>query len=148
VELNKPLEGIEPEALQRLKAYNWPGNVRQMEHCLKRAALLAPGPTITEHDLELPSEEETAAVTHAEAGGRELADATRRAFHQSLEAAGDGRQNLFHSLVAVVERVLVEEALALSDDNQVAAARVLGLHRTTLRKKLDQTGPGESSPDD
>jgi len=35
-----------------------------------------------------------------------------------------------------VERVLVEEALASNGNNQVSAARVLGLHRTTLRKKL------------
>jgi DNA-binding NtrC family response regulator len=79
VELNKTINGIEPGALQRLQSYSWPGNVREMEHCLKRAALMAPGTTLTEHDLDIPVEP-AAGTGRAMAGGMlGLADAARQA---------------------------------------------------------------------
>jgi DNA-binding NtrC family response regulator len=152
VELNKTINGIEPAALQRLQSYSWPGNVREMEHCLKRAALMAPGSTLTEHDLDLPQEAESGGNAEVAGGMLGLADAARQAFRELVQAEAEGpdagRPDLFHSLVGLVERVLVEEALERSGDNQVAAARVLGLHRTTLRKKLEQAGAGGAAQEE
>ena len=148
VQLNKPLQGVEPQAMARLQAYSWPGNVREMEHCLKRAALLAPGPVLTEHDLDLPDAAGRGSDLDLDDGAGRLAEATRCAFRDSVangEAAGE---NLFHTLVELVERVLVEEALDLSGGNQVAAAKLLGLHRTTLRKKLDLASLSETAEPD
>ena len=140
-ELKKPLQSIEPAAMSLLQGHSWPGNVRELEHCIKRAALLAHGPILTTHDLELGGNESASDAT--DRGYLEdLAEATRRAFHGRLqEPAGPGPE-LFHSLVGLVEKALVEEALARNANNQVSAARVLGLHRTTLRKKL-----GDSAQD-
>lgn len=134
-ELNKTIGSIEPAALSRLQAYAWPGNVRELEHCIRRTALVARGPTITTHDLELDVSEPPAAAQTGDSV-QLLEDATRRAFHLSTQATAAETPDLFHSLVTIVERVLVEEALASNGNNQVSAARVLGLHRTTLRKKL------------
>ncbi len=131
-ELDKPVKLIEPAALERLQAWDWPGNVRELENCVRRAVLLAPGTSLTEHEIELdapaPSDRGDAGAAAA------LAEAARRALAEALES-GDGGEP-FHRLVELVERSLVEEALRRSGDNQVAAARLLGLHRTTLRKKL------------
>jgi nitrogen regulation protein NR(I) len=135
-ELGKPVTYIEPAALERLQAWDWPGNVRELENCVRRAALLAPGASISEHELELD------APAPAERGGADAAEALARAARRALAEAlerGDTDEP-FHRLVELVERELVGEALQRSGDNQVAAARLLGLHRTTLRKKLDQ-GP-------
>ena len=144
-ELDKEIEGIEPGAMARLQAHPWPGNVREMEHCLKRAALMAPGSTITEHDLDLPADN-TPRDGDSRPGIEGLVQAAREAFREYRdEGACDepvGDQGLFHALVGVVEQVLVEEALDHTGNNQVAAARLLGLHRTTLRKKLEQGGSG------
>jgi DNA-binding NtrC family response regulator len=137
VQLNKKLQGVEPEAMARLQAYSWPGNVREMEHCLKRAALLAPGPTLTAHDLDLPDIPEQGDGPDPDESTRLLAEATRRVFRDNVSNGEATHEDLFHTLVGVVERVLVEEALELSGSNQVAAAKMLGLHCTTLRKKLD-----------
>jgi DNA-binding NtrC family response regulator len=145
IELNKAIGSIEPAALALLRAHSWPGNVRELEHCIKRAALLARGPTITTHDLDLDPGQSHAETQHP-GYERELADAARRAFHSSTLNADPPLPDLFHTLVAVVERVLVEEALACNGNNQVSAARVLGLHRTTLRKKLGEASQG--LPDD
>jgi DNA-binding NtrC family response regulator len=144
-ELNKPIESIEPAAISLLQAYSWPGNVRELEHCIKRAALLAHGPILTTHDLELGTDApppDGPARVHA----AELAEATRRAFHSSLQDAAGPVPDLFHSLIGIVEKALVEEALACNGNNQVSASRVLGLHRTTLRKKLGDSA--EENPTD
>ena len=53
----KPMEGIEPEALEMLQGYPWPGNVRELENVMQRAIILAPGRTVRAEDLSLKSQE-------------------------------------------------------------------------------------------
>ena len=55
-----------------------------------------------------------------------------------LESGADGEKNLFHRLVSITEQTLVDEALKLCNGNQVAAAELLSVHRTTLRNKLNK----------
>src|SRR5258708_4290496 len=45
--MEKPIEGIEPEAIRRLEGYDWPGNVRELENTIERAVALESGPRIT-----------------------------------------------------------------------------------------------------
>ena len=52
-ELKKKLDGLDPEAQKMLMRYNWPGNIRELENAIERAALLAEGPTIRADDLRL-----------------------------------------------------------------------------------------------
>ena len=54
----KPMESIEPEALQMLQSYPWPGNVRELENVMQRAIILAPGLTVRVDDLALTLPEE------------------------------------------------------------------------------------------
>ena len=56
----KPMEGIEPEALEMLQSYPWPGNVRELENVLQRAIILAPGQIVRAEDLTLNTPEEDA----------------------------------------------------------------------------------------
>jgi DNA-binding NtrC family response regulator len=53
----KPMEGIEPEAMELLQNYNWPGNVRELENLMQRAIILAPGKMVRAEDLTLTNEE-------------------------------------------------------------------------------------------
>jgi DNA-binding NtrC family response regulator len=134
-ELSRDIAGIEPEALAMLQGHSWPGNVRELEHTLKRAVLMARGPLLTVHDLALEvasGEEESGQDGIASS----LQQAVRTAMHRSLEMGGPGGKDLFHRLVAITEQAMIDEALKLSDGNQVAASELLDLHRTTLRNKL------------
>jgi DNA-binding NtrC family response regulator len=54
----KPMDGIEPEAMDILRGYSWPGNVRELENVLQRAIILAPGKTVRAADLSLNVSEE------------------------------------------------------------------------------------------
>ena len=54
----KPMDTIEPEAIQLLQNYPWPGNVRELENVMQRAIILAPGKTLRADDLSLTLPEE------------------------------------------------------------------------------------------
>jgi DNA-binding NtrC family response regulator len=49
----KPMEGIEPEAMVMLQSYTWPGNVRELENAIQRAIILAPGQSVRPEELPL-----------------------------------------------------------------------------------------------
>jgi DNA-binding NtrC family response regulator len=54
----KPMEGIEPSALEQLQSYSWPGNVRELENVIQRAIILATGTTVRSEDLSLNMHED------------------------------------------------------------------------------------------
>jgi DNA-binding NtrC family response regulator len=56
----KPMDGIEPQALEMLKSYSWPGNVRELENVMQRAIILAPGQSVRAEDLTLNIQEDDA----------------------------------------------------------------------------------------
>ena len=59
--INKPAAGFSPEALERLKAHDWRGNVRELRNAVERAIVVAKGSTITLDDLPIPPSSEAAA---------------------------------------------------------------------------------------
>lgn len=140
-ELNKPLRGIEPAVIQRLIAYPWPGNVRELEHVIKRSVLMSRSDILTIHDLAMPESvhDTTVAKTEGSALAR-LGSAVREALHEAInQDDGDQENSPFHRLVSYVEETIIEEALLSSGNNQVSAAKKLGLHRTTLRNKMPKS---------
>ncbi len=141
-ELNKPLSDFEPGVIERLRAHPWPGNVRELEHVIKRSALIARGTKLTNHDLALENEppktitQETGSTCDDAFG--QLSDTLRYALRQLAVQNNptEKTEGPFHTLIGFAEGELIDEALRLCDDNQVSAAKLLGLHRTTLRNKI------------
>jgi DNA-binding NtrC family response regulator len=105
----QPIEGIEEAALDVLCQHDWPGNVRELENVIEAAIALAPGPRLRAADL--PRE--------------------RRAPSRS----GSPAVALPLSLAAY-ERAAIERALAEAHGDAAAAARLLGIGRSTLYRKL------------
>jgi DNA-binding NtrC family response regulator len=137
-ELGKSVQGLEPAALERLLGHDWPGNVRELEHAIKRAVLMARRPWIAAHDLELTS------VIAADDADSRFGVAVRTALGARLAATtGDGAStdSIYQALIGLAEQELVAEALRITEGNQVAASRLLGINRTTLRSKM--RGGGE-----
>jgi DNA-binding NtrC family response regulator len=52
--MNKPTTGFSSEAMEQLKAYDWPGNIRELRNAIERAVVVASGPTITVNQLPIP----------------------------------------------------------------------------------------------
>lgn len=136
-ELSKGVQDFEAGVLERLHQHDWPGNVRELENAIKRAVLMARGSLLTVHDLELESNPTTKPVS--DAPGEQLRAAVRTALRQLLDKPQqESAESVFYALVDLTERELIAEALRLTQGNQVAASRLLGLHRTTMRKKLPE----------
>ncbi|HRI14299.1 MAG TPA: sigma-54 dependent transcriptional regulator [Verrucomicrobiota bacterium] len=142
-------KSIGPGTLAALEAYPWPGNVRELENVLRRATVVAKGQAILPTDL--PSE------LTADAAGSVLrpvaapAPANPTGSPGSPPFASDlpglaqalfllGRADPKLKVLPAVERVLVIEALKETRGNQVQAARLLGITRATLRKRIEKFG--------
>ncbi|MGH8013775.1 MAG: sigma-54-dependent transcriptional regulator [Candidatus Binataceae bacterium] len=138
-EMGAPARLVGRDARARLQSYDWPGNVRELENAVLRAALLAPGSTIRAEDIELGRASHGRAPTHeSRASLRELIG--QRISEMLDEADGTAPRDLYERIVAELERPLIEQALRRAGGNQVHAARILGLNRNTLRKKLTEHG--------
>src|SRR5690606_2940242 len=107
------------EALQMLKAYAWPGNLREMRNVLERATLLCNGNVIGPDDL--PSEKFAA---HA-------LDRDRHSGLQPALQAGSGTPEF------EAERQRIMAALEANGGNQTLAAKQLGISRRTMLNRLD-----------
>jgi DNA-binding NtrC family response regulator len=137
-ELGRAIQEIDAEAMARLRAYDWPGNVRELENTIRRSALLTQGVRLNAADLALPSVDKATGDPAARAGSDldGLREAARRALEQLVRhAQGHPSEDVFHRISGAVEQELIAEALRLTSGNQVAASRLLGVSRTTLRKK-------------
>ena len=137
-------------ALRRLEAYSWPGNVRELENTLKRALLFVQGGQLRESDLEgvlFPREVSSGGAPAAaapSAAGPEVGESLESLVRRRLEPVFDELVEVpggLHSVViSEVERALVTLALERAVGNQIEAARLLGINRNTLRKKLKDLG--------
>ncbi len=115
------LTGLATEAIVALQNYSFPGNVRELEHLIERAAVKAGGRAITAGLIQ----EELAREKSAAPG---VFDA------RAAEATP------FHEAVSLWERHLIQQALRASHGNKSDAARRLGIHRRLLYEKLAGLG--------
>jgi two-component system nitrogen regulation response regulator GlnG len=148
---------VADEALAAIQRYPWPGNVRELENCIQRAMVLASGNTINLSNL--PEEiaagsrgaspgplqvagfvpAETASATGAKSSSSP--DAGKTALAQAIEALFEfARNDKQFKIIDAAERELIVRALAETSGNQVQAAKLLGITRATLRKRVDKFG--------
>ncbi|MER1968277.1 sigma-54-dependent Fis family transcriptional regulator [Castellaniella sp. GW247-6E4] len=127
---------LEPEALEFLAALPWPGNYREMRSLLNRLRCLYPGPSpvgahMLPKDLLDPSPFPT--------GGQEDARAPDDA-HNHTEAASTGHNETRAAprTLREIEDRAIEQALQACQGNISRAARLLGMHRSTLHRRLQQ----------
>jgi Nif-specific regulatory protein len=107
---------LTPGAIERMSAYDWPGNARQLENEIKRLVASVRGKTIAEDHLGIPRHRPTPAPQPSEEQPRPA---------KSLAEA-----------VEALERRMIQDALTASAGNRLKAARALGLSRQGLFKKL------------
>lgn len=137
-QLGKTIRDLEPAVLNQLRSYNWPGNVRELEHVIKRSVLMAHSDLLTTHDLVMPNHSEGLATDENQDLMADLGQVIRRALNQRHQQSSndESETSVFNQLIQFAEKELIDEALKICKGNQVAAAKLLGLHRTTLRNKM------------
>jgi len=117
----RAVEGFTPAALAALDRYRWPGNVRELEHAVEHAAVLGRGSLIEVADLPAAVRDGGTTPVAPRGGVEPSPGALRRALENP-------------------ERRLILQALEQNGWRRDAAARALGINRTTLYKKLRRLG--------
>ena len=133
-ELKKGIVGITPSAMEKITSYGWPGNVRQLENILKRAMVLCQGEWILEDQLlfEKGWERREAEEELSKKNVEDLLDA----LFEELSNTPTASQEM--DMISSLERGLILRALQKTRGNQVQAALLLGINRSTLRGKMER----------
>ncbi len=136
-----PTKTLDTAAMALLRSHRWPGNVRELENLIRRLSALYSqdviGADIVQKELTVAaaaSGEGAGAVPDDESLGAAVERHLRTYFaaHQdSLPSSG-----LYNRVLREIERPLIELSLAATRGNQIRAAKLLGLNRNTLRKKI------------
>jgi Response regulator containing CheY-like receiver, AAA-type ATPase, and DNA-binding domains len=124
-----PLPRLEPEALQALQAYAFPGNVRELENILERAMTLCEGDTIRIADLSLPAPHPAPTAGESLRGSQALPGEAASAAPQPLDP-----------LLDAIEKETILKALEQTRYNKTAAAKLLGISFRVLRYRLQKLG--------
>jgi len=131
---------LSEEAVRVLEAHPWPGNVRELENTLQRATVLSTADTLLPKDIPLGVGDPDPARAAAADEAREL---TRDQAVEILFQAAISDPEL--AILPWIEREFTLRAMRKTGDNQVRAAKLLGITRATLRKRLDRNS---ASPED
>lgn len=112
-EFGRFIRGVDPEVMDILYGYNWPGNIRQLENVIERAYNISEGDSITKENLPLYLREINCAESNK-------------------------KDNMIHLVQARedMEKKTIENALQLVGHNRSQAAKILGITRTALYQKL------------
>lgn len=133
---------IAEETLVELQHRAWYGNVRELKNAVEHAALVARGGIILPEHFPPPvSQSLVSSADSSESTTSEIAAKLRKWAEKKL-TTGENEGELYDELLRLVEPPILEAALQMHGDQCAAAARYLGLHRTTLRKKLQQSDIG------
>ncbi len=120
----RPVPEVEDDALEALRAYDWPGNIRQLRNVIERALVVADGSTIAYGDL--PDEIRASKTIVAEADG------IKSGAKRTVRASKDERLKR--------ERERLVQALVVAAGNKAEAARALGVPRSTLLSRMQKHG--------
>ncbi len=128
-ELSAPGKAFDSEALDLLRAFDWPGNVRQIVNVARRLTVTAPGSVITAQDIP------------ADLGGTESSRRATKEWTRSLAAwaetqVGAGGQPLVASALPEFEKTLIQIAMSQTNGHRQEAAKLLGWGRNTLARKM------------
>ncbi len=123
-DMNRQLMTLSTGALQALEAYDWPGNVRQMENVIERTVALTDGDLIERRDLP------------PDLGGGEDEQELSGVLCPRVTSKGVSMVKIIEE----IERCMIKEAMSLGGGVKARAANLLGINRTTLVEKIKRLG--------
>ncbi len=133
LKIDKPV--ISDEALDAICNSDWPGNVRQLEHCIYRVLIFTRGYPIQVGDVHRARDADQA---DQQPMSQSMEESLRGLVSRYLDTHIGARAH--EELVDQLDRLLIEEALRRTNGNQTHAAQLLGLSRPTLHAKIQRHG--------
>ncbi|MBF0330062.1 MAG: sigma-54-dependent Fis family transcriptional regulator [Nitrospirae bacterium] len=125
----RQIKGISKAFLKKLTSYDWPGNIRELENTLRSAIALSKSHYLTTFDLKGLDAHPYQEQAHSET----IASAVVPYIKNALEKK---EKNIYDGLVREIDQAALQYILTHTHENQSEAARLLGINRLTLRKKL------------
>ncbi|NOU51099.1 nitrogen regulation protein NR(I) [Pseudoalteromonas sp. JBTF-M23] len=130
-ELQTDSKILSDEAIDKMRLYHWPGNVRQLENTCRWLTVMAPGDLISVQDLP----EELTTHTPSEEAQGDWLDAFQQWLNQELK---QGKENIWPAVQAQLEVRLIKTALNACHGHKQDAALRIGWGRNTLTRKLKE----------
>ena len=127
---------ISEDAIKVLEGHNWPGNVRELENTIQRACVFATSDVLLPKDIPIGV---SGALAEEVSANPSLANVvTKEMAIEALLKAAETDPNL--QLLPFLEREFTLHAMRATNGNQVRAAKLLGITRATLRKRMEIFG--------
>jgi len=133
------LRRLAPTALDLVRTYSWPGNVRQLENAVRRLVVTAPEEEISRAEVEAVLGNQPAMEPLRGGGeGEKLTTSVAKHLRRYFDLHGGvlPPPGLYQRILREVETPLIELALDATGGNQAKCADLLGINRNTLRKKI------------
>lgn len=126
----RPIKGITKKFLKKLTSHDWPGNIRELENTIRSAIVLCKTSYLTTQELrELGS--------HPPGGRSSLAESLASVLVPVVKEFVEKKErNMYEKIHAEVDKTVIAYIFSLTRENQSEAARILGINRLTLRKKI------------
>jgi two-component system nitrogen regulation response regulator GlnG len=135
----QPPKSVATSVVKALEKYHWPGNVRELENAIRHAHVMAKGDALLLSDLpnEISGQGSGSLPAASSAPSEGTASDGAALARQLFQLA---RRDPKLKIIPFVERELVIQALKETNNNQVHAAKLLGITRATLRKRIEKFG--------
>jgi two-component system, NtrC family, nitrogen regulation response regulator GlnG len=140
-----PRKSLAPSGGARLARHEWPGNVRELENMMRRLAVLARDEVITDELVDQQLDQMAASsppVATLQFADESLSLAVQQHLANYFASFGTDLppDGLHHRLTEAIEKPLLLATMLAVRGNQIRAAKLLGINRNTLRKKLSELG--------
>ncbi|MEN8262595.1 MAG: helix-turn-helix domain-containing protein [Nitrospirota bacterium] len=135
IKSSEELTGTEPKELSKevenyLLSYEWPGDEKELEVAVRRACILAEDRCLYIEDFDLRQRQ-------AKSIGK-FVESKLKGFMKNIKSFESF--NLYDMVIPEVEKALIVMVMKETKDNQIKAARLLGINRNTLRSKIRKLG--------
>ncbi|MGF1610528.1 MAG: nitrogen regulation protein NR(I) [Kiloniellales bacterium] len=133
-----PAKRLDGEAMAFLQSYRWPGNVRELENLVRRLAALYSQETIGLEVVRAELSDTAGSRGDGQGTSESLGGAVERHLSDYFAAHGNAlpAAGLYQRVLREIERPLIALTLSATRGNQLRAAKLLGVNRNTLRKKI------------
>lgn len=126
----RPIKGISKEFLKKLISHDWPGNIRELENTIRSAIVMGKTPYLTTYEL-------TELGSHPPGERSSSADSLASVLVPMVKELVEKKErNMYEKIHAEVDKTVIAYIFSLTRENQSEAARILGINRLTLRKKI------------
>ena len=129
-QLGTSSKDLSKEAEEYLLNYDWPGEEKELEITIKRACILSENPKLFIEDFDLKHRQ-------ARSIGK-FVETRLKGFMRNIKRFE--KFNLYEMVIPEVERALILMVMKETKDNQIKAAKLLGINRNTLRSKIRKLG--------